>query len=128
MIPCVDNSVLDNFTANAVPLKPEAPWIKKCSFGIKFTDEIYMTDDDDENTPDEDNEYKKRKERQNRSLDGEVELRSHSEPVLCKNIFDESRDDLNADDPHELIKLFKEQYPEAEIDIEPEELDESQLQ
>ena len=61
MIPCVDNQVLDGLNSKAVPLKPEAPWIKKCSFGIKFTDEIYMTDDDHENTPDEDKEYKKRK-------------------------------------------------------------------
>lgn len=61
MIPCVDNQVLDGLNSKAVPLKPEAPWIKKCSFGIKFTDEIYMTDDDRENTPDEEKEYKKRK-------------------------------------------------------------------
>ena len=63
MIPCVDNQVLDGLNSKAVPLKPEAPWIKKCSFGIKFTDEIYMTDDDRENTPDEDKEYKKRKQK-----------------------------------------------------------------
>ena len=61
MIPCVDNSVLEQFTAKAIPLKPEAPWIKRCSFGIKFTDEIYFTDDDREATPDEEKEYKKRK-------------------------------------------------------------------
>ena len=61
MIPCVDNSVLEQFSAGAVPLKPEAPWIKRCSFGIKFTDEIYFTDDDREATPDEEKEYKKRK-------------------------------------------------------------------
>ena len=63
MIPCVDNQVLDGLNTKAVPLKPEAPWIKKCSFGITFTDEIYMTDDDRENTPDEEKEYKKRKQR-----------------------------------------------------------------
>ena len=62
MIPCVENSVLDQFNIKAItPLKPEAPWIKKCSFGIKFTEEIYFTDDDREATPDEDKEYKKRK-------------------------------------------------------------------
>jgi len=44
-------------------LKPEAPWIKKCSFGIKFTQEIYFTDDDREPTPDDEKEYKKRKQR-----------------------------------------------------------------
>jgi len=62
MIPCVDNTVLEQFNSKAVPLKPEAPWIKRCSFGIKFTDEIYFTDDDREATPDEEKEYKKRKQ------------------------------------------------------------------
>lgn len=62
MIPCVDDAtVLAQFSSKAVPLKPEAPWIKRCSFGIKFTDEIYFTDDDREATPDEEKEYKKRK-------------------------------------------------------------------
>jgi hypothetical protein len=69
MIPCVDNNVLDCLTPNTVPLKPEAPWIKRCSFGIKFTDEIYMTDDDRENTPDEEKEYKKRKTKHLRHSD-----------------------------------------------------------
>lgn len=64
MIPCVDNSVLEQFTSKAIPLKPEAPWIKKCNFGIKFTEQIYFTDDDREATPDEDKEYKKRKQQQ----------------------------------------------------------------
>lgn len=64
MIPCVDKNVLDQFEFNAVPLKPEAPWIKKCQFGIKFTDEIYYTDDDREATPEDEKEYKKRKQRQ----------------------------------------------------------------
>ena len=58
MIPCVDNHVLDCLKPGSVPLKPEAPWIKRCSFGIKFTDEIYITDDERENTPDEEKEYK----------------------------------------------------------------------
>ena len=49
---------------SAVQLKPEAPWIKKCQFGIKFTEEIYYTDDEREPTPDEEKEYKKRKQRQ----------------------------------------------------------------
>lgn len=45
-------------------LKPEAPWIKKCQFGLKFTEEIYYTDDDREPTPEDQKEYKKRKQRQ----------------------------------------------------------------
>ena len=87
MIPCVDNNVLDSLTPSAVPLKPEAPWIKRCSFGIKFTDEIYMTDDDRENTPDEEKEYKKRKTRQQeRAINGgEYVVRSLSEQVYLRN-------------------------------------------
>lgn len=85
MIPCVDNNVLDSFVPKTVPLKPEAPWIKKCSFGIKFTDEIYITDDDRENTPDSEKEYKKRKARQaERAMAGNVP-RSNSVPVTLKN-------------------------------------------
>ena len=87
MIPCVDNNVLDNMTPSSVPLKPEAPWIKRCSFGIKFTDEIYMTDDDRENTPDEEKEYKQRKARQQeRAINGgEYMPRSLSEKVYVRN-------------------------------------------
>lgn len=43
-------------------LKPEAPWIKRCAKtgGIKFTEEIYITDDSagDRDTPDSDHENK----------------------------------------------------------------------
>lgn len=95
MIPCVDNSVLEQFTAKAIPLKPEAPWIKKCSFGIKFTDEIYFTDDDREATPDEEKEYKKRKQQQQqraaRAAAGAF-ARSISERVILRtNIFFEQQ-------------------------------------
>lgn len=116
---------MEFFNSKAVPLKPEAPWIKKCSFGIKFTDEIYITDDDRENTPDEDKEYKKRKNKQPNinEFEGEQIPRSLSEKVtLRRNIFetDEERDLAEATN---LIRLFKQQYPEAEIDLEPCELD-----
>lgn len=85
MIPCVDNGVLDYFTPKAIPLKPEAPWIKKCSFGIKFTDEIYMTDEEERETPDEEKEYKKRKRReQERAMEGHMP-RSYSERIMLRN-------------------------------------------
>ena len=44
MIPNVDDKVLTSEfgTKNVVPPKPEAPWIKRCDFGIKFTDEIQI--------------------------------------------------------------------------------------
>jgi len=39
MIPNVDVSyIMKNFEQNFC--KPEAPWIKRCDFGIKFTEEI----------------------------------------------------------------------------------------
>ena len=42
MIPNVDEGVLtQEFDLKNVTLpKPEAPWIKRCDYGIKFTDEI----------------------------------------------------------------------------------------
>ena len=90
MIPCVDNCVLEQFTTKAIPLKPEAPWIKRCSFGIKFTDEIYFTDDDREATPDEEKEYKKRKQQQQQraARAAATYMRSLSERVVLRtNIF-----------------------------------------
>ena len=94
MIPCVDSNVLDFFNSKAVPLKPEAPWIKKCSFGIKFTDEIYITDDDRENTPDEDKDYKKKKQKQpTHDFEGEPVPRSHSERITLRhNIFENAEE------------------------------------
>lgn len=42
MIPNVDENVLiDEFDMKTTTIpRPEAPWIKRCDFGIKFTDEI----------------------------------------------------------------------------------------
>ena len=50
------------------------------------------TDDDRESTPDEDKEYKKRKQRQQeRALEGAGFIRSHSEKVVLRtNIFEEA--------------------------------------
>lgn len=48
MIPNVDENVLiqefDLSNNSGLP-KPEAPWIKRCDYGIKFTDEIQVIDD-----------------------------------------------------------------------------------
>ena len=79
---------------------PEAPWIKKCQFGIKFTEEIYYTDDDREPTPDEEKEYKKRKQRQQeRALEGAGYIRSHSEKVeLRHNIFADDNNEGEGED------------------------------
>ena len=115
MIPCVENSVLDTFTPNAVPLKPEAPWIKKCNFGIKFTDEIFYTDDERENTPDEEKEYNKRKgrdaDRSDNSGAPEISyVRSHSEKIILKkNIFIpdeevEDEEEVEGEMPPEVVR------------------------
>ena len=42
MIPNVEESILvqEFDLKNVSSPKPEAPWIKRCDFGIKFTDEI----------------------------------------------------------------------------------------
>jgi len=44
MIPNVEESVLalEFGLKTAAPPKPEAPWIKRCDYGIKFTDEIQL--------------------------------------------------------------------------------------
>ena len=46
MIPSVDERVLSREfdVADFCAPKPEAPWIKRCGFGIKFTDEIRYTE------------------------------------------------------------------------------------
>ena len=40
MTPLVGIEVLEEFTPFSIQSKPEAPWLKRCSEGIKFTDEI----------------------------------------------------------------------------------------
>ena len=44
MIPNVEESVITSefCLKNTSPPKPEAPWIKRCDYGIKFTDEIQV--------------------------------------------------------------------------------------
>lgn len=53
IIPYIDKSILDEFTYKAINCKPEAPWIKRCEYGIKFTDEIRSTIDSVESEPEE---------------------------------------------------------------------------
>lgn len=69
MIPCVDtNVILDAFTTSKgqvpIPLKPEAPWIKKDTVtgSVKFTDDIYITESnmDGCDTPDSERDARKR--------------------------------------------------------------------
>jgi len=46
MIPNVDEKILitEFDMKNIAAPKPEAPWIKRCDYGIKFTDEIQVLD------------------------------------------------------------------------------------
>lgn len=101
MIPCVDISVIDNAFISSkggipVQLKPEAPWIKKdaATGGIKFTDEMYLTDESDgKETPDSEKENKSRNQKNHDNRDrmfeeGAAMPRSYSQEVyLKKNIF-----------------------------------------
>ena len=40
MTPYTDITILNEFVPTTFPCKPEAPWIKRYGYGIKFTDEI----------------------------------------------------------------------------------------
>lgn len=110
MIPCVDNSVLEQITPKMVPLKPEAPWIKKCSYGIKFTDEIYITDDDRENTPDEEKDYKKKKQRnqERNGFESDHAVRARSEKIILKRDIFAEGNKTQIDEAAVLLQMFKE--------------------
>jgi hypothetical protein len=95
MIPCVDNKVvMESFTTSKgqipIPLKPDAPWIKKdlTTGSVKFTDDVFITEANQEGceTPDSDRDGRRRSE-SDRYGERE-EPRSFSQPVyLKKNIF-----------------------------------------
>jgi len=40
MTPCPSDEILNEFLPFAFQCRPEAPWIKRCGNGIKFTEEI----------------------------------------------------------------------------------------
>lgn len=56
IIPYIDKSILNEFSYKAINCKPEAPWIKRCQGGIKFTEEIRSTIDSVEVTSKADEE------------------------------------------------------------------------
>jgi len=58
MIPTIDESLLAVFTPTSLPLKPEAPWIKRTEFGIKFSEEILKTEYNEVDIPKEDTDQK----------------------------------------------------------------------
>ncbi len=47
MLPVADGVVLRQLDPMLVASQPEPPWIKRCTYGVKFTDEIQVVDDPD---------------------------------------------------------------------------------
>lgn len=82
MIPNVDEKILmtEFDMKNIAAPKPEAPWIKRCDYGIKFTDEIQVIDnplmsdsDESENKEeDEDNDSKSKVDSESSPRDHEM--------------------------------------------------------
>ncbi len=77
MIPNVDDKILTSeFDMKSVSApKPEAPWIKRCDFGIKFTDEIQVIDNpigsDTEVSTNKDNDQRKSNNSRNNHGNGD---------------------------------------------------------
>lgn len=63
MIPNVDEKILHTEfdMKNIAAPKPEAPWIKRCDYGIKFTDEIQVIDDTQEVSEDSEDDAEESK-------------------------------------------------------------------
>lgn len=61
MIPSIDDNIFEQFTINAIKIKPEAPWIKRNSYGIKFTDKIQTTEYEEDVELSDDDTTKDRK-------------------------------------------------------------------
>jgi len=60
MIPSIDDNIFEQYTINAIKIKPEAPWIKRNSYGIKFTDKIQTTEYEEDIEISDDEKEKKR--------------------------------------------------------------------
>eukprot|EP00826_Nyctotherus_ovalis_P047581 TRINITY_DN5490_c0_g1_i4.p1 TRINITY_DN5490_c0_g1~~TRINITY_DN5490_c0_g1_i4.p1 ORF type:complete len:103 (-),score=22.32 TRINITY_DN5490_c0_g1_i4:124-432(-) len=43
IVPYIDKSILSDFTYKAINCRPEAPWIKRCKNGVRFTSEMQNT-------------------------------------------------------------------------------------
>jgi hypothetical protein len=99
MIPCVDTAViLTSFSSEKgqipLPLKPDAPWIKKDAKtgSVKFTDAVYLSENSTDACETPESEKEKRnaqREREHEKYAEVLEPLSHSQPVfLKKNIFE----------------------------------------
>lgn len=80
MIPSIDDNVFEQFTINSIKIKPEAPWIKRSSHGIKFTDKIQTTEYDEEIEISDDETAKKVKQSINPLLK-RLYIRTNSEHI-----------------------------------------------
>ena len=47
MLPESGDFLLFQFSSKKVECQPEPPWIKRCSYGIKFTDDLQFVEDID---------------------------------------------------------------------------------
>lgn len=69
VLPMAGDFVLEELDPMAIPCFPEPPWIKRCNFGIKFTDEIQMIDDVDLLSEEHDaNNNKAKNEKDNKEI------------------------------------------------------------
>jgi len=79
MIPSLDDNIFEQFTVNALKIKPEAPWIKRGSHGIKFTDNIQVTEYDDNFEISDDGSEKDRKKKAMDPLLKRLYIRTNSQ-------------------------------------------------
>ncbi len=71
MVPTAGDFVLVYLNPMSVPCSPEPPWIKRCSYGIKFTDDLQITDSLDLAMETQDDRGKKESESESSSESGE---------------------------------------------------------
>lgn len=50
IVPYISSDILGEFAYQSVNSKPEAPWIKRIGTGVKFTEEIEKSNNDDSST------------------------------------------------------------------------------
>lgn len=123
MIPNVDERVLTSefdLKNNAI-LKAEAPWIKRCDFGIKFTDEIQLIDNNQESesesaTEQEEEENEKSREQESDDQEGmeqqTIRESQMDERHYMRNYVKKQKDKLMASVSEQVLKnefdFFKE--------------------
>ena len=107
MIPSIDDNIFEQFTINAIKVKPEAPWIKRGSFGIKFTDQIQTTEYEEDIEISDDENSKERKHPMNPYLK-RLYIRSNSEQHSRIKYFSKDQEKQEKDDEEEYVDDSKE--------------------